>query len=179
MSYQRNNSIDVVDGAIFGAGAYVVGALVTLIATVAGGTAAAANAPVREATAGVGTIVNYGGVSGSLFAHLWVHELSVVTEFGLATHLLPYTFIVLGLLLAAGYVVATLSSSYQSNAGFKHGASIAIGYFPLAVLATVFAGVGVGEVELVAIDSLLTLVVTGIVYPVVFGGLGGLLSKGL
>ena len=177
MAYQSSNSVDAVEGAVFGGGAYVVGVVVTLLATVLRSTPAVANVPIRETSAGAATIVDYGGFTGYLFAHLWIHELSLLTEFTVATNLLPFTVIIAALLVVAGYIVASLSSGYRSPAGFKHGASIAIGYFPLALLATLVVGVGIEEISLISLDSLLTLVVAGVVFPVVFGGLGGLLSK--
>jgi len=179
MAYQGTDSVDVLEGGVFGVGAYVVGVVVTLIATVARGTPAAANAPIRETSAGAATVVDYGGVSGYLFAHLWIHELSVLTEFTLATHLLPFTVVLAAVLVGAGFAVASLADGYRVEGGFKHGASIAIGYFPVAVLATLVVGVTVSDVTLLSLDSLLTLLVAGLVYPVVFGGLGGFLSKQL
>lgn len=114
MAYQTEPDVDLLEGAVFGAGAYVVGVLITLIATVARSTPVAANVPVRETSASAATIVDYGGFTG---------------------------------------------------------------YLPLAALATVIVGVGIDEIQLVSADSVLTLLAAGVVYPVVFGGLGGLLSK--
>lgn len=179
MSYGGDDSVDIVEGALFGAGAYVVGLVVMLIATILRGTPAAANVPAGETTTGIATIVDYGGFSGYLFAHLWVHELSLLTEIEFALHLLPFTFFIILLLVAAGAVVTSINTGYRSTGGFKHGASIIIGYFPLAVLATVAVGVGINDIQLLSLDSILTLFVAGIVYPAVFGGIGSLLADGL
>jgi hypothetical protein len=179
MAYQSTDSVDVLEGGVFGVGAYVVGVLVTLIATVARSTPAPMNAPIRETSAGAATVVDYGGFSGYLFAHLWIHELSVLTEFTLATYLLPFTVVLAAVLVTAGFAVASLAGGYRTEGGFRHGASITIGYFPVAVLATLLVGVTIDDVTLLGLDSVLTLFVAGLGYPVVFGGLGGFLSKRL
>lgn len=179
MAYQRDDSVDIIEGGLFGAGAYIVGFVLTLIATISRGTPAPANVSVRETSAGLATIVDYGGIEGYLFAHLWIHELSVLTEFEIAAHLLPFSVLIVTLLVVAGGFVASLAGGPRSSGGFKHGASIVIGYFPLALLSTVFVGVGIGDIQLIGLDPILTLLVTGLVYPVVFGGIGSLLAEGL
>ncbi|MFB6166078.1 MAG: hypothetical protein ABEJ31_13030 [Haloarculaceae archaeon] len=80
------------------------------------------------------------------------------------------------LLVAAGLAVARrrLASDDAGDAVLT-GATVAVGYLPLAVLGAVLFSVEVGSSS-AAPDLLLAAVLAGVVYPVVFGAIGALIG---
>ena len=152
------------NGAIAGAAAYVAGIVLTLLIGFAGLSGAfslfVGFAPV------VGTVSLYS------MLHLWPHILGGT---GLGS-ILVWTLLPVVVLVAAGYWVAS-----TNDGGFTEGASVAIGYFVLSVIGFLVLLVmgnssgGSATGDILAIG--LGLLFTGIVFPVVFGGIGGLIAE--
>ena len=82
-------------------------------------------------------------------------------------------------LLGVGYFVASSTVSWDAVSGFQAGASIAFGYCVLAALAALTLTASVTEESVtvtVGPDLVPALIIAGIVYPVVFGGIGGAIA---
>jgi hypothetical protein len=173
VAYQREPDVDPLAGGLFGAVSFTVGLFVAAIRAVIEDPPAAGNVPV-ETTSGF-AVVDQHGVAGYLVVHLRSHDLGLVSGGSLELALLPVMLVVIVTLLATGYVVASMAGRSRSTGGFKHGASIAGGYLPLVVLTSVVVIVQVPDVG--AVETLLSVLIAGGVYPVVFGGLGGAIAK--
>lgn len=61
----------------------------------------------------------------------------------------------------------------------RHGATVAVGYAPPALLGALLLGINLGRVGVFGPDPLLSLLVMGLTYPIVFGGAGGWLRRQL
>lgn len=75
-------------------------------------------------------------------------------------------------LLAAGAAVALLSTARTPGAGGAGGALVVVGYLPLAVGVAIVSGYAVGD-GTVAPDLVTATLLAGVVYPLVFGAVGG------
>lgn len=85
-------------------------------------------------------------------------------------YLLPPLF-----LLAAGVVVARAASARSADAGARAGVGVVVGYFLLALVGlAVFQHTSGGST--IHVDYVPGVLLAGVVYPVVFGGLGGALG---
>ncbi|QCJ47918.1 MULTISPECIES: hypothetical protein [Haloprofundus] len=80
------------------------------------------------------------------------------------------------LLLAAGYVVVRTSETPGENGARNAGASVVAGYFPLFLLGAFVFTVGAADARTVASPAGLPSVFLGLVYPLVFGSIGGLVA---
>jgi hypothetical protein len=78
-------------------------------------------------------------------------------------------------LLAVGYVTASEGESAAVVPAVARGMSLAVGYLPFLVLSHVLVAATVPSVSPLDATALRLLVDIGILYPVVFGGLGGFL----
>lgn len=161
MSYQTNVGIDMEQGAVYGAGAYVIGLIITIIGVEA------------ELINELG-IYQIFGFEGYLFAQQIVHELRIINNGEFISEFLPMTIVMALLLVGAGYTVASQAGGRQSTGGPKAGGSITVGYFAMAVVATIFL---ILSSDPDTVDMIISLLVTGVLYPVVFGGLGGLIAQ--
>jgi len=110
----------------------------------------------------------FGGstLDGYLLSFLFIHELGI-TEGEFVARLLPFTFIMIVLLFIGGVV-----ASRAGGGGAASGASIAVGYGSMTTLTVLYLLVSVGGSSQVIVS----LVLVGAVYPVLFGGLGGLVG---
>ncbi len=84
-------------------------------------------------------------------------------------------------LVAAGYAVASRSGAADTTQGAKAGASVAIGYFALAVGGTFLftwsvSGGQLGMSLSIAPQLMMSAGLMGLVYPAVFGGVGGAIA---
>lgn len=80
------------------------------------------------------------------------------------------------LLVVAGAVVA-YGHATDPLGGAKAGASTVVGYLPLSATAAFLTAHAIGDTEAaISADPVTALLLAGVVYPVVFGGLGGALS---
>lgn len=81
------------------------------------------------------------------------------------------------LLVVAGAVVAFGRSDNPAN-GAKAGAGLVVGYLPLSVAAAFLTAHAIGNTEVaISPDPVTAILLAGVVYPVVFGAIGGVLSS--
>lgn len=79
------------------------------------------------------------------------------------------------LLALAGFVLARSADVYETGSGARVGASVAVGYLVFALLGLVAFQYSVGDATIHP-DYALGVVLTGVVYPLLFGALGGALG---
>jgi hypothetical protein len=83
-----------------------------------------------------------------------------------------------GTLIAAGYVLVKRSDS-RPQSGFRAGAKIMAGYLPLVVVGyvVILVSAGIGGPARVGggftVEPITSILFAGIVFPVLFGGIGG------
>jgi len=160
---RSQSALPVANGAVIGAGAFVAGLLLTFVLGQAGInrslTLLTAIAPVD------GTILAF-----STF-HLWPQILGGSTSGGP----ILFTVVPFGLLLASGYVVASRSGAGD---GFLRGASVTVGYFALTLLAYgyLFSLARASASMQITVDLVVAILVTGVVFPAIVGGIGGLVA---
>lgn len=147
--------ISTKSAAIVGAVAWVLGAVLTVLLTPL--------ANVRILTA----IVDSSPIAGPLLGYQQLHNLlfSALTSGG---GLSIFNVVPAIVLLGAGFYVAS-----QDRSGYQAGIGIAIGYLPLAVLSSLLAF----RIETKPMTPFDVLLFAGIVAPVVFGGIGGLVAN--
>lgn len=81
-------------------------------------------------------------------------------------------------LLAAGFWTARGSAPVSPVDGFTSGATVVAGYLPVLVVAIVLMStIGGGSGGETGTTTILKVVLTGICYPVVVGGIGGVLAR--
>lgn len=162
----------LVRGAIVGVTAFVLGLVITLI-TVGGTAQQAAGAFEPLAEAG-GRFVPVWKAAGWTFldGHFvgTTYPGGAVDMVGMASVQFVYLIPVL-LLLVAGVVVGVLSAASDPRAGLISGLSVVVGYLPMAVIfAALLPHANVQP------SLLRALVVAGVVYPIGFGAVGGVLG---
>lgn len=85
----------------------------------------------------------------------------------------------IAVLLLVGYVIGSIKTSWNPSSGFKAEASIALGYAVVTAIA-VFVVAWRATVSAVVVnvgpDVVAGVVIAGIVYPVVVGGVGGVIA---
>ncbi len=79
------------------------------------------------------------------------------------------------LLLAAGLAVGQLSGASEPTDGAQAGVLVVVGYLPLAVVGAFLFRYAVGDGS-VTPDLITAVLLAGVVYPAVFGALGGVIS---
>lgn len=79
------------------------------------------------------------------------------------------------LLVLAGFVVARNADAVDAESGARAGLTVTAGYLVLAVVGLAAFRYSVGD-STVHVDYALGVLLAGIVYPVVFGALGGVLG---
>jgi len=159
MSYQRSQrGPDLRDSALLGAGAYIVGFLVSIVAV---------ETELLDQLTAVKEIL---GFEGYFLAQLQFHELNMLTGGDLRTEYIPMTVVMIALMVGAGYLAAS-----RADGGLQAGGAIVAGYFPMVVLATVVLFVRIDGLELT--EPLIRLVAVGIVDPLVFGAIGGVVAE--
>lgn len=95
-------------------------------------------------------------------------------DFGYVDGTLFYLAVIL-LLMAGGYVLARrapVDGRGTVSDSFVAGGAIAIGYLPAIVLVTIASSHSTGEYA-IYYDPVRSALIAGILYPVVFGGIGG------
>ncbi|MFC7073273.1 hypothetical protein ACFQJ7_01330 [Halovenus rubra] len=124
---------------------------------------------------GIGIQTLFRATLGDFFsAHIGVTDGVVLGVAGVGTVPEPaYTFAVPLLLGYFGWLCHTGLTADTGQEAFLHGASIAIGYTLVVglCLATLY---NTARFAFVGIDTTRAVVLGGLVYPVVFGGLGGI-----
>lgn len=159
----RSNGVPVAKGAWVGSGAFGVGLATTFIIGQIG------------LNRTLGFIVALAPVEGTIFAfstlHLWPQVLGARSMGGY----LILTIVPLVILVASGYHLA--SGSDRGN-GFVDGASVAVGYLGLTLVAfgyLIFLASGRTGMAL-DLEVVIAIIFTGILYPALFGGIGGLIA---
>ncbi|PSP75747.1 hypothetical protein BRC81_15335 [Halobacteriales archaeon QS_1_68_20] len=152
-------------GAIVGAGGWIVGIVVSYALAQAAGVSGSAVLGVSVLDL---SIVFY------FMLHLWPLVLAPGTD--MATAALMFTPIAVAILMVGGYRVASHADNAES--GFRNGATATVGYFVLAVLSLLFA---LGSVTQFLFQqatgrTIVVVLFTGVLVPVVFGGLGGAIA---
>jgi hypothetical protein len=170
-------------GALSGAGAYLLGYLLVYVVA-AGRVGDSITGQVLEAT-GEGT---WKAVGWLFYNAHFVDTVGTFSGFGIevtrSVNLVgdgfsPVLFLLPpGLLLAAG-VAATRAAGIPDDAGdaAAAGGAVVLGYLPPAVLGAVVVGVS-GDAGSLGPALPSAVLLAGVVYPVAFGALGGLLARG-
>lgn len=158
----QTDTVNLQTAALYGAGAYAIGLVLTILAV---------------ETEIIDELAFYQllDFEGYLLAQLVSHELNILTDGSFFNELLPMAVLMAILLIAVGYFAASQYEYQRDGDGAKTGAAIAIGYLAAAVVAVVIIFIQTDDVD--TTETVLTLFVTGIIYPVVFGGIGGLLAE--
>lgn len=112
----------------------------------------------------------------TLGAILDVHAWFVAVQ--LSSDLSLLTVVPVVVLLAAGYWTASATGPESPVAGFASGATVTVGYLALLIVLVVamqILGSSAGGES--GLGQILAVAITGIVYPVVFGGVGGAIAS--
>lgn len=103
--------------------------------------------------------------------------VNMVEQSGDGTITLLYVLVPV-LILLAGAATAWLVDAVDTGEAATAGATVAIGYFVLATAGTVVFAHAVGDTGArIAPDPVTGVLLAGLVYPVVFGGIGGAISS--
>lgn len=162
----RDSDLPVRQGGIDGAIAYLLGLAVTLLVGSLG-----LNGTVElllQSDLVEGTVLGY------TFFHQWVPVLGGGMESFLVWAIVPIVVCVV-----SGYWIASQS---PRGTGVGHGATITVGYFVLTLLGFVYLEVVADALPATidgGLDLVIAIAITGLLFPVVFGGLGGLLADWL
>jgi uncharacterized membrane protein YhdT len=160
MSGQSKSNIR--QGALFGAGAYLLSLVTAILAVTLG-------APDE-----MKFYQDVKGVKRYLFAQFNIHELNLLTGGEVSTGVLLWTVVTAIILLFVGFAVAS-EVNIGSGDGFRQGVSITVGYLIATIVAVAYLFIQPENPDM--IDLLIWVVVTGIVYPLVFGGIGGIIAE--
>lgn len=160
MSTGTADDLGVETGANIGAATWVLGLVLTLVIGLAG------LDTLTTLLVNLGDPIT-GSVAGYFFYQSWfVTSLGVGGPLGITVFaLLPIL-----LLVGAGFYVA----SENEGTGPMAGVALAVGYGGLAILSAVVLLLTGGMDSMV--DLLLMVIVAGLVYPIVFGGIGGAIA---
>jgi hypothetical protein len=112
----------------------------------------------------------FGGESaldGYLLSHLFIHDVGI-TDGEFIARLLPFTVVMIVLHIVGGTI-----ASEAGGGGPASGASIAVGFGAMTTLSVLYLTLSFGG----SLQLITTLILVGVVYPVVFGGLGGLATS--
>jgi len=124
----------------------------------------------------LGLLVGFAPVLGTLWSYTAFHLWPMVLGSSGMGSFLVFVVLPIVILVGSGYWVA---SGAGRGGGFMKGASVTVGYFVLSLLTFVYIAFIAGNAQVtmeVGVDLVVALVMTGIVFPVVFGGIGGLLA---
>ncbi|MFB6295356.1 MAG: transporter [Halobacteriales archaeon] len=110
-------------------------------------------------------------VETSIPAFAGTRTINLLAEGSAAFYLLPPA-----LLVGAGVAVATLADIEEPAPGGAAGALVTLGYLPLAAVGIAVFSYSVGD-GTIAPDAITAIGVAGIVYPAVFGAVGGAIGS--
>lgn len=127
---------------------------------------------------GVGPHAFFFGTLGDFFgSHVGVTDGVVLGVAGVgAVPALVYYLVPPLLLVVCGRRCVTVTTTDGDREVFLRGASVALGYGTVVVLALAVL-FGAVEFGIVGLDPVRAVLLAGIVYPVVFGGLGGYTTR--
>ena len=149
---------------VAGAGAWLIGVTVSIVLL----------ALFSGFSSNPGRLLSAGVVFYFTF-HLWP-VIFVSSGLGAATAVFaPFTMV---LLFWSGFKTTLRADLHHEDNGFRYGATIATGYFSLMLLSApvFFLAAGVSPLDDVVVSAGI-LATTGIVFPIVFGGLGGWIAE--
>jgi len=156
----------LVGGVVYGTGAFVTGYLVMVLLVVVEGVG-------RQRIEFAGWLYyNAQFVDVTLDGAELVGSVNYVrTGWGGSVPPVVYHLVPVAVLLTAGFLLASRTGASEPSAGATAGASIVAGTVVLAALGTVLFASGSGS------PTLLTgVLLAGVLYPAVFGAIGGVLS---
>lgn len=163
MSYNTSDGVPIRTGVLAGVGAFVVGLILTFLMGTLG------------LSRGLALLVGIAPLQGTIVSYSAFHLWPLVMGSGSMGGFLVWTILPIVLLIVAGYAVA--SGTGDRSSGFKNGASVTAGYLLLTVLAFLLLIVMGGRAGSVQIGQLVVgIIFTGILFPVVFGGIGGAIA---
>jgi len=110
-------------------------------------------------------------VETSIPAFAGTRTINLLAEGSAAFYLLPPL-----VLVAAGFAVATLADAEEPGTGGAAGALVTLGYLPLAAVGIAVFSYAVGD-GAIAPDAVTAIGVAGVVYPAVFGAVGGAIGS--
>ncbi len=180
--YYLSKRVPYVSGSIAGAGAFLSGFLLTLIIKLGEASSELSGAPFYDEPE------IYQGIGWIFYAMHYVQISisasgpggSISESIGAANVNDTYLFIVpIGLLVLAGYLIAKRTDAKNVKKGAIAGVSITIGYFLFAVLASFIVawnGNVSGADVTVRPNLIQTVLIAGIAYPVILGGIGGAIA---
>ena len=142
-------------GLVAGGAAYLFGLAVILGASLAG---IAPTTGVWGRSEGVGYLLVHHA------AHLPVWQFTVQWA------VVPYTVVLVTVLVLAGFAVARRSRN-RARTGFQRGSSVAVGYVPVTLVGSVALIVSHGAITPLRMVAPTLLV--GLFFPALFGGVGG------
>ena len=160
------DGVPVVQGALAGIGAYVLGYVLTLVLAAVDSGAGDTGAGVIESVGWlfygahyVDIVVTGADVSLDVFVDLQFPQV-------------VYTFVPVVVLIAAGFVLARrFADGPNLMSGVKAGVTVVAGYLPLVVGgAFLFSDVGVEP------DPLTAIVLAGLAFPLILGAVGGIVA---
>lgn len=169
MSQTGSSAIDWQQAVVVGLVAWLAGVVITFLIGQAG------------LNQGLSFILAFAPIAGSFLMYLAFQSWFATGGLGAAGGLAVFTLLPIVILLLAGYYRASQGGPADAGDGFRLGASITAGYLVGAILSIVVAlvmlgGSGSSGLQLNA-DTIISLVVAGIVFPVVFGGVGGAVAS--
>jgi hypothetical protein len=152
-----NSGMPVQSGAISGGLAWIVALVVTYILLEVGVMGGAAGSMIASSFAFV--VALFSGL------HLWPLLFNNQMSVSLLWVILP-----IAVLLVSGYYVAD-----RYGGGAQTGAAVTVGYFALSLLSVIYLVATFGQIDIV--QMIAYLIIGGVVFPIVFGGIGGMLAE--
>ena len=148
----------VAAGSVVGAGVFVAGLIITFLSV---------QLELSRTLTFVTAFAGFGGGSaldGYLFSHLFIHDVGL-TNGEFVARLFPFTLLMIVLQIVGGVI-----ASAAGGGGPASGASTAVGFGAMTTLSILYLTLSFGA----SFELILTFMFVGVLYPVVFGGLGGL-----
>lgn len=169
MSQATSDGVPVQLGVAVGAAAWIVGIVLTFILGQAG---------ISQV---LSLIIGFLGFTGALVSYWAFHNWFIGSGATQAGGFALFTLVPIILLVISGYYVASKERLASSGDAFKTGASVAVGYFILAVLTIVYLMTmgGSGSGVQLNLDLAIGLLIAGVIFPVVFGGIGGAIADSM
>lgn len=184
MAYQQRsggsgNGISIGSGAAYGAGAFVASYLLTLVLVVVGEDVDALDQDLLDAVGWIFYNSQFVDVTAEAAGEsISFNLLSDGGLFGAALELpsIVYRLVPILVLVGAGFFIAKQVGARTTQEGAMAGASIAIGYFTLALLGTFVFSVSEGGAS-IGPDLVTGALIAGIAYPAIFGAIGGIAGQ--
>lgn len=187
-SSSRPDTATTVRGVIAGVGAFVVGYVLTYAWRAPSVSDSLSGLNFLAQLLGVDAIPTWKGVGWLFFGAHGVATrfptpgggtelVNLVEQSGDGTVAVLYVLVPV-LLLLAGALTAWLGEAVDTAEAAMAGATVTVGYFILAAAGTFLFAHAIGDTGMsIAPDPLTSLLLAGVVYPVVFGAIGGALSS--